>query len=208
MRTKGRVSRYRLTSRRSDADSCDKTTQCGKNGRAGERGGTPPPARLLRASTAALPGSAGSSFVPSGEPAPFQPTPQSLETEDLSRKTGTPALAQRVLVLREKTLNRQQGPNGVWRGHLPSGTSVRNDARYPLPPKHPGPGRKSHGFWPCVVHATPLGPGCMLRSMRDARAPPAWQLACAWRGLRLKSRLRRRHARALPYYSSSHRAII
>ena len=65
---------------------------------------------------------------------PFQPTPQSLETEDLSRKTGTPALAQRVLVLREKTLNRQQGPNGVWRGHLPSGTSVRDDARYPLPP--------------------------------------------------------------------------
>ena len=110
-----------------------KTTQCGKNGRAGERGGTPPPARLLRASTAALPGSPCSSFVPSGEPTPFQPTPQPLETEDLSRKTGTPALAQRVLVLREKTLNRQQGPNGVWRGHLPSGTSVRDDARYPLP---------------------------------------------------------------------------
>ena len=55
------------------------------------------------------------------------------ETEDLSRKTGTPALAQRVLVLREKTLNRQQGPNGAWVGHLPSGTSVRDDARYPLP---------------------------------------------------------------------------
>ena len=112
----------------------DKTTQYGKNGRAGERGGTPPPARLLRASTAALPGSPCSSFVPSGEPNPFRPTPQPLETEDLSRKTGTPALAQRVLVLREKTLNRQQGPNGVWRGHLPSGTSVRDDARYPLPP--------------------------------------------------------------------------
>ena len=59
---------------------------------------------------------------------------QPLETEDLSRKTGTLTLAQRVLVLREKTLNRQQGPNGVWRGHLPSGTSVRDDARYPLPP--------------------------------------------------------------------------
>ena len=65
---------------------------------------------------------------------PFQPTPQLLETEDLSRKTVTPTLAQRVLVLREKTLNRQQGPNGAWVGHLPSGTSVRNDARYPLPP--------------------------------------------------------------------------
>ena len=112
----------------------DKTTRYGKNGRAGERGGTPPPARLLRASTAALPGSPCSSFVPSGEPNPFRPTPQPLETEDLSRKTGTPALAQRVLVLREKTLNRQQGPNGAWVGHLPSGTSVRDDARYPLPP--------------------------------------------------------------------------
>ena len=54
--------------------------------------------------------------------------------KDLRRKTGTPALAQRVLVLRKKTLNRQQRPNGVWRGHLPSGTSVRDDARYPLPP--------------------------------------------------------------------------
>jgi len=111
-----------------------KTTQYGKNGRAGERGGKPPPALLLRASTAALPGSACSSFVPSGEPALSPLYPQSLETEDLSRKTGTPALAQRVLVLREKTLNRQQGPNGAWVGHLPSGTSVRNDARYPLPP--------------------------------------------------------------------------
>ena len=112
----------------------DKTTQYGKNGRAGERGGTPPPARLLRASTAALPGSPCSSFVPSGEPAPSPLYPQLLETKDLSRKTGTPALAQRVLVLREKTLNRQQGPNGAWVGHLPSGTSVRDDARYPLPP--------------------------------------------------------------------------
>jgi hypothetical protein len=110
-----------------------KTTQSGTNGRAGERGGTPPPARLLRASTAALPGSPRSSFVPSGEPALSPLYPQLLETEDLSRKTGTPALAQRVLVLREKTLNRQQGPNGAWVGHLPSGTSVRNDARYPLP---------------------------------------------------------------------------
>ena len=33
---------------------------------------------------------------------------------------------------------------------------MREDARYPLPPLHPGPGRKSHGFWPAVVHATPL----------------------------------------------------
>jgi hypothetical protein len=111
-----------------------KTTQSGKTGRAGERGGAPPPARLLRASTAALPGSPRSSFVPSGEPALSPLYPQPLETEDLSRKTGTPALAQRVLVLREKTLNRQQGPNGAWVGHLPSGTSVRNDARYALPP--------------------------------------------------------------------------
>ena len=111
-----------------------KTTQYGQNGCAGERGGTPPPARLLRASTAALPGSACSSFVPSGEPALSPLYPQPLEMKDLSRKTGTPALAQRVLVLREKTLNRQQGPNGAWVGHLPSGTSVRDDARYPLPP--------------------------------------------------------------------------
>ena len=111
-----------------------KTAQYGKNGRAGERGGTPPPARLLRASTAALPGSPCSSFVPSGEPAPSPLYPQLLETKDLSRKTGTPALAQRVLVLRKKTLNCQQGPNGAWVGHLPSGTSVREDARYPLPP--------------------------------------------------------------------------
>jgi hypothetical protein len=65
---------------------------------------------------------------------PFPLYPQLVETKDLSRKTGTPALAQRVLVLRKKTLNRQQRPNGVWRGHLPSGTSVRDDARYPLPP--------------------------------------------------------------------------
>ncbi len=110
-----------------------KTTQYEPNGRAGGRGGAPPPARLLRASTAALPGSPGSSFVHL-ENHPFPTTPLPLETEDLSRKTGTPALAQRVLVLREKTLNRQQGPNGAWVGHLPSGTSVRNDARYPLPP--------------------------------------------------------------------------
>ena len=127
-----RLRRPRLTPRPAPRPR-DKTTQYGKNGRAGERGGTPPPARLLRASTAALPGSPGSSFVPSGEPAPSPLYPQLLETKDLSRKTGTPALAQRVLVLREKTLNRQQGPNGVWRGHLPSGTSVRDDARYPLP---------------------------------------------------------------------------
>jgi len=69
---------------------------------------------------------------PENQPLSFPLWP--LETEDLSRKTGTPALAQRVLVLRKKTLNRQQRPNGVWRGHLPSGTSVRDDARYPLPP--------------------------------------------------------------------------
>ena len=89
----------------------DKTTQYGKNDRADKRRGTPPPARLLRASTAALPGSPCSSFVPSGEPAPSPLYPQLLETKDLSRKTGTPALAQRVLVLRKKTLNCQQGPN-------------------------------------------------------------------------------------------------
>ena len=52
----------------------DKTTQYGKNGRAGERGGTPPPARLLRASTAALPGSPCSSFVP-GRTSPFPTLP-------------------------------------------------------------------------------------------------------------------------------------
>ena len=50
-----------------------------------------------------------------------------LETEDLSRKTGTPALAQRVLVLREKTLNRQQGPNGEVLLST-GGTTMRNEA--------------------------------------------------------------------------------
>ena len=128
-----RLRRPRLTPRPAPRPR-HKTTQSGTNGRAGERGGTPPPARLLRASAAALPGYPRSSFVPSGEPALSPLYPQLLETEDLSRKTGTPALAQRVLVLREKTLNRQQGPNGAWVGHLPSGTSVRDDARYPLPP--------------------------------------------------------------------------
>ena len=93
---------------------------------------------------------------PIGRTSPSPLYPQHLETKDLSRKTGTPALAQRVLVLNEKTLNCQQGPNGAWVGRLPSGTSVREDARYPLPPLHSGPGRKSHGFWPAVVHATPL----------------------------------------------------
>ena len=81
-----RLRRPRLTPRPAPR-ARRKTTQYGKNGRAGERGGTPPPARLLRASTAALPGSPRSSFVPSGEPAlsPLYPRVRS-NTSEIANK--------------------------------------------------------------------------------------------------------------------------
>jgi hypothetical protein len=107
-----------------------KTTRFGTNDRVGEREGAPPAVRLRRASTAALAGFPANSMSPFREPTPFPLHPLLVKTKDLSRKTGTPALAQRVLVLRKKTLQLQQGPSGAWVGHLPSGTSVRDNARY------------------------------------------------------------------------------
>ena len=61
MRTKGRVGRYWSTSRRSDTDSRDKTTQYGPNGYAGERGAAPPPEQLRTPAATAPPGFPGRS---------------------------------------------------------------------------------------------------------------------------------------------------
>ncbi len=113
-----------------------KTTRFGTNDRVGERGGAPPPERLRRASTAALPGSPSSSFVPSREPTPFplQSFTHIAKTKDLlSRKNGTPALARRVLVFRKKTLQLQQGPGpcgwGTFQVGHPCGTMPGASAR-------------------------------------------------------------------------------
>ena len=80
MRTKGRVGRYRLTSRRSDADSHDKTTLYGPSGRAGERGAAPPPQQLRTPAAnapPAFPGEAAFRRIPAplecAGPSPLRP---------------------------------------------------------------------------------------------------------------------------------------